>query len=53
MDNNRFGSAMQMGGIMQNGININNMNNSMPMNQFGNIGGMQNHIIGNIGNNAA
>lgn len=31
---------------------MNNMNNGMNMNQFGNIGGgIQNHLIGNIGNN--
>ena len=30
---------------------MNNMNNSMNMNQFGTMGGIQNHLIGNIGNN--
>ena len=48
MDNTRFGpNLQQMGGM----LHMNNMNNGMNMNQFGNIGGIQNHLIGNIGNN--
>jgi|TARA_B110000285_G_C15105885_1_gene607920 hypothetical protein len=40
-----------MGGMLNNGMNMNNMNNGMNLNQFGHIGGIQNNLIGNLGNN--
>jgi len=37
--------------MLNNGMNMNNMNNGMNLNQFGHIGGIQNNLIGNLGNN--
>jgi hypothetical protein len=40
-----------MGGMIQNGMNMNTMNNGMNLNQFGNINGIQNHLVNNINQN--
>ena len=50
MENTRFGAGtmQQMGGMIQNGMNMNTMNNGMNLNQFGNINGIQNHLVNNI-----